>query len=31
MYDDILLPVAPGGEANDAIPHAASLAERYDA
>jgi len=31
MYDEILLPVAPGGEANDAIPHAASLAERYDA
>jgi len=31
MYDDILLPVAPGGEANDAMPHAASLAERYDA
>ncbi|WP_128905802.1 universal stress protein [Halorubrum amylolyticum] len=31
MYDDILLPVAPGGEANDAIPHARSLAERYDA
>jgi nucleotide-binding universal stress UspA family protein len=31
MYDDILLPVAPGGEANHAIPHAASLAERYDA
>ncbi|WP_424015122.1 universal stress protein [Halorubrum xinjiangense] len=31
MYDDILLPVAPGGEANDAIPHAISLAERYDA
>ena len=31
MYDDILLPVAPGGEANDAIPHAASLAERYGA
>ena len=31
MYDDILLPVAPGGEANDAVPHAASLAERYDA
>lgn len=31
MYDDILLPVAPGGEADDAIPHAASLAERYDA
>ncbi|EMA67326.1 universal stress protein [Halorubrum distributum] len=31
MYDNILLPVAPGGEANDAIPHAASLAERYDA
>jgi nucleotide-binding universal stress UspA family protein len=31
MYDDILLPVAPGGEANDAIPHAKSLAERYDA
>lgn len=31
MYDVILLPVAPGGEANKAIPHAASLAERYDA
>ena len=31
MYDDILLPVAPGGKANDAIPHAKSLAERYDA
>ncbi|WP_435075797.1 universal stress protein [Halorubrum sp. HHNYT27] len=31
MYHDILLPVAPGGEANDAIPHAASLAERYGA
>jgi nucleotide-binding universal stress UspA family protein len=31
MYDDILLPVAPGGEADNAIPHAASLAERYDA
>jgi nucleotide-binding universal stress UspA family protein len=31
MYDDILLPVAPGGEANDAIPHATSLARRYDA
>ncbi|TKX75130.1 universal stress protein [Halorubrum sp. GN11_10-6_MGM] len=31
MYDDILLPVAPGGEADDAIPHAASLAERYGA
>ena len=31
MYDDILLPVAPGGEANDAVPHAASLAERYGA
>ncbi|GAB3706695.1 universal stress protein [Halorubrum pallidum] len=31
MYDVILLPVAPGGEANDAVPHAASLAERYDA
>jgi nucleotide-binding universal stress UspA family protein len=31
MYDDILLPVAPGSEANDAVPHAASLAERYDA
>jgi len=30
MYDDILLPVAPGGK-NDAIPHAKSLAERYDA
>jgi nucleotide-binding universal stress UspA family protein len=31
MYDDILLPVAPGVETNEAIPHAASLAERYDA
>jgi nucleotide-binding universal stress UspA family protein len=31
MYHDILLPVAPEGEVNDAIPHAASLAERYDA
>jgi len=31
MYDDILLPVAPGSAANDAIPHAQSLAERYDA
>ena len=31
MYDTILLPVAPGGEANDAIPHAKSLADRYDA
>jgi nucleotide-binding universal stress UspA family protein len=31
MYDNILLPVAPGGKANDAIPHAKSLAERYDA
>ncbi|WP_435093578.1 universal stress protein [Halorubrum sp. N11] len=31
MYDQILLPVAPGSEANDAIPHAKSLAERYDA
>ncbi len=31
MYDDILLPVAPGSTANDAIPHARSLAERYDA
>jgi len=31
MYDDILLPVAPGGKANDALPHATSLAERYDA
>ena len=31
MYNKILLPVAPGGEANDAVPHAASLAERYDA
>jgi len=31
MYDDILLPVAPGGKGNDAIPHAKSLAERYDA
>jgi len=31
MYDAILLPVAPGSTANDAIPHAKSLAERYDA
>ena len=31
MYDTILLPVAPGGEANDAVPHVASLADRYDA
>ena len=31
MYDAILLPVAPGSTANDAIPHATSLAERYDA
>lgn len=31
MYDDILLPVAPGSAANDAVPHATSLAERYDA
>ena len=31
MYDDILLPVAPESEADHAIPHAASLAERYDA
>ncbi len=31
MYDDILLPVAPGSTANAAIPHARSLAERYDA
>ena len=31
MYDVILLPVAPGSTANDAIPHATSLAERYDA
>ena len=31
MYDDILLPVAPGSAANDAIPHASSLAARYDA
>lgn len=31
MYDDILLPVAPGGKANDAIPHAISLAQHYDA
>jgi len=31
MYDAILLPVAPGSAANDAIPHAKSLAERYDA
>jgi nucleotide-binding universal stress UspA family protein len=31
MYDDVLLPVAPGSVANDAVPHARSLAERYDA
>jgi nucleotide-binding universal stress UspA family protein len=31
MYDTILLPVAPGSTANAAIPHAKSLAERYDA
>lgn len=31
MYDDVLLPVAPGSTANDAIPHARSLAECYDA
>ncbi|MES3161122.1 MAG: universal stress protein [Halorubrum sp.] len=31
MYDDILLPVAPSSAANAAIPHARSLAERYDA
>ncbi|WP_418279876.1 universal stress protein [Halorubrum sp. DTA98] len=31
MYDTILLPVAPGGTANDAVPHVRSLAERYDA
>ena len=31
MYDAVLLPVAPGSTANDAIPHAKSLAERYDA
>ncbi|WP_418286643.1 universal stress protein [Halorubrum sp. DTA46] len=31
MYDAILLPVAPGSSANDAIPHAKSLAERYGA
>ncbi len=31
MYDDILLPVAPGSAANDAVPHARSLAEQYDA
>ncbi|GAB6879679.1 universal stress protein [Halorubrum gandharaense] len=31
MYDDILLPVAPEGKANAAVPHAESLAERYDA
>ncbi|QAU11757.1 universal stress protein [Halorubrum sp. BOL3-1] len=31
MYDEILLPVAPGGEANDAIPHAIGLARRSDA
>jgi len=31
MYQDILLPVAPGGEPNDAVRHAASLADRYGA
>lgn len=31
MYDRILLPVAPGGRTNGAIPHVRSLAERYDA
>ena len=31
MYDEILLPVAPGSGANDAVGHAVSLAERYDA
>jgi nucleotide-binding universal stress UspA family protein len=31
VYDEILLPVAPGGEANDAIPHAVGLAERNGA
>ncbi len=31
MYDGLLLPVAPDGETNAAIPHATSLAERYDA
>lgn len=31
MYDDILLPVAPDGKDNAAIPHVESLAERYDA
>ncbi|PSQ56367.1 universal stress protein [Halobacteriales archaeon SW_8_68_21] len=31
MYDEILLPVAPGNGANDAVGHAVSLAERYDA
>jgi nucleotide-binding universal stress UspA family protein len=31
MYYDILLPVAPGGKANDAIPHAVALAEREGA
>lgn len=31
MYDTILLPVAPDGEGNDAIPHAESLATQYDA
>jgi len=31
MYDDILLPVAPGGEANDAVPHAVGLAEPHGA
>ena len=29
MYDSILLPVAPGSTANDAIPHATSLATQY--
>ncbi|SNR39189.1 universal stress protein [Halorubrum vacuolatum] len=31
MYDVLLLPVAPDGESTAAIPHARSLAERYDA
>ena len=31
MYDRILLPVAPGGRTNGAIPHVRSLADRYDA
>jgi len=31
MYDEILLPVAPGSGANDVVGHAVSLAERYDA